>query len=178
MDVLEIADIMETFRVVCDTREHMTQKAEMRFKAFNAPVQRLALSYGDYCADVSIGGRTSLYDASGSISPKCVIERKMSLDELAMCFCRGRGRFQREFERASANKAKVYLLTENGSWEAIINHRYKSRFSPQAFLASLTAWAARYDIVPLFCRADTSGKLIREILYRDMKERLQRGEYG
>jgi len=30
----------------------------------------------------------------------------------------------------------------------------------------------------VFCKADTSGALIKEILYRDMKERLERGEYG
>ena len=102
----------------------------------------------------------------------------MSLDELAMCFTRGRDRFRREFERASAAGAKVFLLVENGSWEAIMKHRYRSRFNAKAFEATLTAWTVRYNIVPLFCKADTSGELIREILYRDMKERLERGEYG
>ena len=71
----------------------------------------------------------------------------------------------------------MYLLVEDGTWEGIIMHRYRSRLHPSAFLASLTAWAVRYDISIVFCRSATSGKLIREILYRDIKERLERGEY-
>ena len=102
----------------------------------------------------------------------------MSLDELAMCFTRGRDRFRREMERAAANNSVIYLLIENGSYEAIINHRYRSKYHPSAFLASLTAWTARYNLRPVFCKASTSGTLIKEILYRDMKERLERGEYG
>jgi hypothetical protein len=81
-------------------------------------------------------------------------------------------------ERAAEAGSIVYLLIENGSYEAIINHRYRSRFRPNAFLASLTAWTVRYNLRPVFCKAETSGALIKEILYRDMKERLERGEYG
>jgi hypothetical protein len=98
-----------------------------------------------------------------------VIERKMDLDELASCFTRGRERFEREFERATSVNAKVYLLIENANMEAIINHRYRSKFNSDAFLASVIAWSARYNITPIMCRADTSGRIIREILFRDMK---------
>ena len=81
-------------------------------------------------------------------------------------------------ERARSNGSAIYLLVENATFEGIINHRYKSRFRPSAFLASLTAWTVRYNIIPIFCKAETSGQIIKEILYRDMKERLERGEYG
>ena len=178
MDAFEVRDALAGFRVIVDTREQMTQKARERFGSLNAPVERATMSYGDYCADVPVNGRQSLYDGNGAICAPCVIERKMSLDELAGCFTRGRDRFRREFERASANNAKVYLLIENGSWEGILRHRYKSRFNPEAFKASLTAWMIRYNFVPVFCRAETSGMVIKEILFRDMKERLERGEYG
>jgi hypothetical protein len=43
-------------------------------------------------------------------------------------------------------------------------------------MASLMAWTVRYNLRPIFCKAETSGALIKEILYRDMKERLERGE--
>jgi hypothetical protein len=36
----------------------------------------------------------------------------------------------------------------------------------------------RYDITPIFCKEGTSGTMIKELLYRDTKERLQRGDYG
>ena len=102
----------------------------------------------------------------------------MSLDELAMCFTRDRDRFRKEFQRASDNNAKVYLLVENGSWEAILNRRYRSRLHPNAFMATLTAWTVRYNIVPIFCKAGTSGKLIKELLYRDIKEQVEQGKCG
>lgn len=177
MDSFEIRDILTTFRIIADTREQRTPRAEERFKSFGVPVERATLSYCDYCGQITLPAG-ALYGTDSVIKPACCIERKMSLDELASCFTRGRDRFRREFERAAEAGAKVYLLVENGSFEAIANHRYRSRYNEAAYLASLTAWVVRYDIVPLFCKSGTSGRLIREILYRDMKERLERGEYG
>lgn len=177
MNPPEVDAAMNTFRILVDSREHQTKQAEERYEMFGVPYSRATLFYGDYCGTVTLPDR-ELHDTSGTIRAACVIERKMSLDELAGCLGRSRERFEREFRRARDENAKIYLLTENGSWEAIMNHRYKSRLSPQAFFASLTAWAVRYDMTPLFCRSGVSGKLIKEILYRDMKERLQRGEYG
>ena len=37
--------------------------------------------------------------------------------------------------------------------------------------------AAEYDVKPIFCRKETSGKLIRDILERELKVRLERGDY-
>lgn len=177
MEPLEIEKALETFRIIADTREHNTPQARKRFRAFGVPVERMTLNYGDYCWNADIN-ETSILQSCKNISPSCVIERKMSLDELASNFTRGRKRFQREFERASKKGAKVYLFVENASWEAIVNHRYRSKYHPKAFIASLTAWMARYGLIPIFCRADMSADLIREILYRDLKERLEAGEYG
>lgn len=176
MNPFQISEILSSFEVIVDTREQATPKAKDRYQAIGAPIRRATLSYGDYCASISIEG-VQLYPEGSTVSAPCVIERKMNLDELAGCLGRSRDRFKREFERAKAAGAKVYLLVEDGTWEGIIMHRYRSRLSPKAFLSSLTAWAVRYDISIVFCRSATSGKLIREILYRDIKERLERGEY-
>jgi ERCC4-type nuclease len=164
--------------VIVDSREQDTPRAKSRYKALGAPVERATLNYGDYCGNVTLPSQKALYELTERISPSCVIERKMDLDELASCFTRGRERFEREFERATSVNAKVYLLIENANMEAIINHRYRSKFNSDAFLASVIAWSARYNITPIMCRAETSGRIIREILFRDMKERLERGEYG
>ena len=141
MDHFEVEEALATFRIIVDNREQNTPKAVERYKTFGVPYERATLSYGDYCGSIMVSG-SSIYDTSRRISARCVIERKMSLDELAMCFTRGRDRFRREMERATLNGAIVYLLVENASYEAIINHRYRSRFNPVAFLASLTAWTA------------------------------------
>ena len=174
MDRHEADIILESFRVIVDSREQNTPKARKRYKLIGK-TERATLSYGDYCGNVDICGN-QLYDTSATISPLCVIERKMNLDELAMCFTRSRKRFEREFERARAAGAKVYLLVEDATYEDIIRHRYRSKFASNAFLASLLTWSARYNLTPVFCRAETSGELIREILLRDLRERIERDE--
>ena len=172
-----MTEVLNTFQILVDNREQATPKAVERYKSFGVPYKRATLNYGDYCGIITLND-SDIYDTAHSVKASCVIERKMSLDELAMCFTRGRDRFRREMERAASNNSTVYLLVENATYEGIIKHRYRSRFSPSAFLASLTAWTVRYNLRPIFCKADTSGQLIKEILYRDMKERLERGEYG
>ncbi len=47
---------------------------------------------------------------------------------------------------------------------------------PQALVASLTAWLARYNCQLIFCKSETTGKLIKELLYRELKERLENEE--
>lgn len=178
MDRFDVQEALESFYIVADTREHMTALAAERYKDFGVPVKRATLDYGDYCGGVYLPDGSATTSKTGRIRAKCVIERKMSLDELAACFTRGRDRFRREFERASANDARVFLLVENASWEAIVNHRYRSKYNPTAYMASLTAWAIRYGMTPVFCRAGTSARVIKELLYRDIKERLEKGEYG
>ena len=177
MDHFEVTEVLNTFQILVDNREQATPKAVERYKSFGVPYKRATLNYGDYCGMITLND-SEIYDTAHPVKASCVIERKMSLDELAMCFTRGRDRFRREMERAASNNSTVYLLVENATYEGIIKHRYRSRFSPSAFLASLTAWTVRYNLRPIFCKADTSGQLIKEILYRDMKERLERGEYG
>lgn len=178
LDRFDIEDILRTYRVVADTREQANPRAAERFTALGPGLERATLDYGDYCANVTLPDGRDLYDISERLSPACIVERKMSLDEAAACLTRDRERFKREIERAGDAGAKIYLLIEGGSWEKIRRHSYRSRFHPKAFVASLTAWMARYDVSIIFCEPGTSGTLIREILYRDIKERLERGEYG
>lgn len=97
----------------------------------------------------------------------------MSLDELCSCYCKGRPRFTKEFERAKQFDAKLYLLVENANWEKVMNGKYRSKMRSEALLASITAWLARYNCQLIFCKPESSGKLIKEVLYREMKERLE-----
>ena len=122
---------------------------------------------GDYSAecDLPSGGCYSLSD-------KVSIERKYSYAELANCYTHDRGRFEREFERAKQTGIKTYLLVEGATWENAYAGKYKSQMNPKALVASMLAWAARYDCHILMCRAETSGKLIHDVLYRELKERL------
>lgn len=177
MDYFDARDLLNTFEIIIDSREQKTQRAEQRYKSFGVDYRRGTLNYGDYCGNISFSDGSSLYDVSATISARCVIERKMNLDELAGCFTRGRDRFKREFERAADNNCRVFLLCENGSIEKILRHEYRSKFSPKAYLASIIAWNIRYNMQLIFCSQLTSGIMIKEILYRDMKERIEIGEF-
>lgn len=177
MDVFDQKKVLESMEILVDTREQDTKRARDRYKTFEVPFRRATLSYGDYTYNATLPGGRSIYDVSDTISPICAVERKMNLDELAGCFGRERKRFQGEFERASEHNSRIYLLCENANWENLINGKYRSKFNQKAFLASTAAWMVRYNLNVIFCKEETSGVLIREILYRDLKERLERGEF-
>lgn len=175
MEIFEQEQILKTFEILVDTREQPTKRSRERYEAFGCQYRRNALNYGDYTYSANFGGKPLFKE--GTVSGFCVVERKMNLDELASCFGSGRARFQREFERAVEHKAKIYLLIEDASWEKLLGGKYESRFNPAALTASLIAWSVRYNITPIMCDRKSSGKLIKEILYRDFKERLERGEF-
>ena len=172
MDHFEVTEALSTFQILVDNREQATPKAVERYKSFGVPYQRVTLNYGDYCGQITIND-SDIYDTAQAVKPTCVIERKMNLDELAMCLTRERDRFRREFQRAQKAGARVYLLVENGSFEAILAGRYRSKFHPKAFMGSLCAWIVRYGIYLMFCDELTTPILIREIMASDRGHRLR-----
>ena len=153
--------------LLLDTREQDTARLRARLTMAALPFERQKLDFGDYSAKFPLPDG-SWYDMSG----ECVIERKMSVDECCQCFTYDRPRFEREFERAKAAGAKIYLLIENASFEQVLSGHYRSHMQPNALAASIFAWLARYDSQILMCKQATSGRLIREILLREGKERL------
>ena len=167
MDIFEIKNALENIVVLVDTREQDTTAFRRRMKSIGYPTERKKLDFGDYSAKVVAENNT--FDFSNDFA----IERKMSLDELCNCYCKGRKRFEREFLRAKDKNAKLYLLIENADFEMVYNGEYRSLMQPKALIASIMAWLARYDCQLLFCESHTSGKLIREIIYREVKERLE-----
>jgi ERCC4-type nuclease len=170
MNPFEVSRALKSLTLIVDTREQDTDRLRRRIRQTGLSFVRQKLDFGDYSAKTTLDNGTE-FDISSSVS----IERKMNLDELCACYCKGRKRFTREFERAKSAGAKVYLLIENASWENIFNGKYRSKMTSSALTASLFAWLARYNCQIIFCKEETSGKIIREILYREMKERLENG---
>ena len=167
MHPVEIQNALDGAVVLIDKREQPTPRLRERIKQIGLPTERVTLSFGDYSIRCPLpdGG---VFD----LSDKCVIERKMGAEEICQCFTHDRARFEREFERAKAADARVYLLLENCTWEMLYGGRYRSRMKPKALIASLLAWSARYGCVPLLCNERSGGLLIRDILIRELKERL------
>lgn len=162
MHPVEVKHQLSNMVCLVDTREQDTVRARKRLTSIGLPVERVTLPFGDYSA------RCECLDLRNSVS----IERKMSLDEIAHCYCQDRKRFEREFERARTSNAKIYILIENANWEKAYAGVYRSQMKPEALIASMTAWLARYNCQILLCQEETSGQLIHDVLYREMKERL------
>lgn len=169
MHPIEIDEAMKTFEIIVDTREQKWKHIENELNATGTPYNRCKLNYGDYSCKVITSDNSPL-----GLSERVVIERKANLDELAGNFTKGRDRFGREFKRAVDDKAKVFLLIENGSWEDIEQHHYRSLFPPKSYLATLYSWQAKYNITVIFCKPEQSGSIIKGILWYAMKNYLSR----
>lgn len=170
LGVYEIKEALENVRILVDTREQPNDRFKKRVESFGCPWERCKLDFGDYSVAADLDGRRI------SLQDTVAIERKMNIDELCGCYCHSRARFEREFERARQSGAKIIMLIENATWEKVYAGTYRSLMQPQALTASMLAWLARYNCQLVFCKPETSGKLIHDILYRELKERLERGE--
>lgn len=168
MNPFDLTDSLDGMVLLIDTREQDTPRLRDRLNKAGCAYIREKLDFGDYSAKFPLPGG-GWYD----LRDKAVVERKMSLDELCMCYCSNRKRFEREFERAKVAGAKTYLLLENSTWEKVYNGTYRSKMRSTALVASILAWLSRYRCQVIMCKPETTGKLIRDILYREGKERLE-----
>lgn len=162
----EIEEALGGMVILVDTREQDTPRLGARLKDIGCTYERHKLDFGDYSAKFPVGGDWFYLNVA--------VERKMDFSELAQCFCNGRARFAREFDRAQKADAKIYLLIENQNWEDAYSGDYRSLMKPQAFVASLLTWLARYRCQIVLCDQSTTGKLIHDILYREGREALER----
>jgi ERCC4-type nuclease len=161
----DLEKTLSTMVCIIDSREKPTDEAKKRWESFGIPYVIEPLKSADYTAKFRLPNGEWF-----SLENVVLIERKASLTEICGNFCQNRKRFIREFERIKTARAKVYILIENGTWEKAYSGQYRSQMQPQALIASLTAWMARYNANILFCKPETTPKLIREILYREAKE--------
>lgn len=164
MHPVDVDASLKSMVCLVDTREQDTPAFRERISHFDQ-WERHKLDAGDYSA------KFLLPDSSWFFLPVS-IERKYAIDELCMCYCQQRGRFEREFERALEAHSKLYLLVEGGSWENVYSGKYRSQMNPKSLVGSILAWLARYNCQLMFCKKETSGQLIKDILYREGKEAL------
>lgn len=164
MHPVDVDASLKSMVCLVDTREQDTPAFRERISHFDQ-WERHKLNAGDYSA------KFLLPDSSWFFLPVS-IERKYAIDELCMCYCQQRERFEREFERALEAHSKLYLLVEGGSWENVYSGKYRSQMNPKSLVGSILAWLARYNCQLMFCKKETSGQLIKDILYREGKEAL------
>ena len=178
MEGHEIQSCLDSMKILVDSAEQPTDEYRKRCDSFGVPYERRNLSYADYTYDFLLPSGKWLHDKQSVVRGQAVIERKMSLRELSGNLCQNWERFCREFDRAKANGASVYLLVEDASWMKIITGKYGTKFNSKAYLHRLLKLITLYQIKPIFVHKELSGQMIYEILYRELKTRLESGEYG
>ena len=177
MHPAEIDTCIESMTILCDSREQPTEEFKKRCQSFGCDYERQHLDYGDYTYNFKLPNGELAYKTDMPIKSVVVVERKMSLEELSGNLCQEYERFRREFDRAKENGARVYLLVQDASWEKILNHRYQTQFNEKAYLHRLLGLCSRYGVIPIFTQKELSGKMIREILEKELRTRLENGEY-
>ena len=178
MEGYEIQNCLDSMKILVDSAEQPTDEYIRRCESFGVPYERRNLDYADYTYDFLLPSGSWLHEADSIVKGRAVIERKMSLRELSGNLCQNWDRFCREFDRAKENNASVYLLVEDASWMKIITGKYETRFNSKAYLHRMLKLICVYQIKPIFVHKELSGRMIYEILYRELKTRLESGEYG
>lgn len=178
MEGYEVQKCLDSMKILVDSAEQPTEEYRRRCDSFGVPYERRNLDFADYTYDFMLPSGIWLHEEASPVQGDAVIERKMSLRELSGNLCQNWERFCREFDRAADHKASVYLLVEDGSWMKILTGKYGTKFNSKAYLHRLLKLISVYQIKPIFVQKELSGQMIYEILYRELKTRLESGIYG
>ena len=112
--------------VLIDTREKKNDHITEYFDKHKIAYERRALSCGDYSfyikANQELAIPRDLY-----FDNQIYVERKASLDELAINFTKERKRFEEEF--AISKEKTKYLFIENANYFDLVNSNYRSEYN-------------------------------------------------
>lgn len=154
----QLKQVLSSITVIVDTREHADCNLHVLncFDGKGIPYIRRCLKFGDYSFEIPANPEYGIPE-NVSFENAIVIERKMNLTELSGNICQNRTRFEDEFTRANEAGAKVILLVEGGSWQSIIDHKYRSDLNEKSYIASLFAFKVRYGLDIEFIPSKLSG---------------------
>lgn len=150
----EIKYLIKNMVILVDSREKKNGHILEYFKKQNISYQVEKLEYGDYSFMIPAvaAGKDIFFHRD------IVIERKASLEELSNNLTQERERFEKEFLKAGNDGCKIYLVIEVlGGYSDIIGHRYGTKFTPAAFMASLKTWEHRFDVNVQFISQEYAG---------------------
>lgn len=168
----ERKEFAKSITILVDTREKRNNHILDYFERQKIPFQVGKLEYGDYSFFLSIGRQGQ--KKNFYFHEDFVVERKANLEELSKNLAQGRETFEKEFYKATNDGCKVYLMVEDPrGYSGIINHDYRTDFSPTAYMASLKTWEHRFGANVQFIDPQYAGYYIYSTLLYFARERLR-----
>lgn len=153
--VEDIKRLLKQIVILVDSREKKNSHILEYFEKNGIAYRKEKLEYGDYTFLIPTT------DGDIYFHRDCVLERKASLEELSGNLAQERERFEKEFLKAGNDGAKTYLMVEApGGYSDIIGHKYRTEFTPAAYMASLKTWESRFDCNVQFIASEYSGYYI------------------
>jgi len=176
---LKDTNIDKLIKQVCilvDTREQENSHILNYFDKKGIAYKKKSLKFCDYSAYLSANPELGLpFDVS--LENVVAIERKGSsgsgLTEIAHNFGDGRSAFENEWIRAKESGASLYLIIENGSWEDIKNHNYRSKINEKALYNSLLSFRKKYGFQIDFIKSENVGEHIYKLIGIILKKLLE-----
>ena len=155
--------------IVVDTREKEISHILEYFSKQKIAYTHEKLAFGDFT--LKIEAPSVLRDFY--MQDICTVERKANLEELSGNLCHEKERMDREFLRS---RGSVHLLIEKANYSYLVNGKYKTQYSKEAFTAQLKAFEARYGLHVTFLKDNAySGQFIWQTLVYSLREALIRG---
>ena len=154
--VEEIKKLTNSLVILVDSREKKNSHILDYFRKQKIAYQVEKLEYGDYSFMIPAAADEDIF-----FHRDIVIERKASLEELSGNLAQERERFEKEFLKAGNDGAKIYLMVEApGGYSDIIGHKYRTEFTPTAYMASLKTFEHRFDANIQFISPEYAGYYI------------------
>lgn len=163
----------EDYEIICDTREQDTFIQDTLTKNGIQTV-REKLDTGDYAIRYK-----------NNYTPKVLIERKASIDELIGNLLdatskdeEGNNRFIRELKRAKESNIKVFLLIQDKDYYLkLITGDYISKVNSNAITGMIISLLAKFDNLHIIaCDRRESASMTHKILYYHLRQELKEKE--
>ena len=168
--VEEIKKLTKQMVILVDSRDKRNEHILSYFDKQEIAYKKEKLEYGDYSFMIpaTAAGEDIFFHRD------IAIERKASLEELSGNLAQERERFEKEFLKAGNDGCKIYLMIESpGGYSDIIGHRYRTEFTPAAYMASLKTWESRFGCNVQFIDNQYSGYYIYSTFSYFAREKLK-----
>lgn len=166
----QISDIFKNYTyITIDSRE---KNLRIKTTFDNLEVHNIIskLPYGDYGIMIK---KCERYGIMEDVRMKVAVERKANLEEISANLAQNKARFEREMKRCVDDGGMMCIMIENGSYEDIMNHNYKTNLKPKSFLALLHTMTARYGVNFIFMSEYSASLYVYNYLKYYAKEYLK-----